>query len=140
MYKKSSENKPFIRNAYSFFYHYFQVNNRTNALTNSSTHHCSVGIESPAESCNFSTSFLFSLDVQEILNGTPATDKNQFVKRSARFELEYHIPMQSGGGYRQVPSLWHTELEFPNMSMLLWQRNMMDAPKPVPDSMFSIQP
>lgn len=39
-----------------------------------------------------------------------------------------------------MPSIWQTVLVCPSIRIPSWQRNMMEAPRPVPASMFSSQP
>lgn len=48
--------------------------------------------------------------------------------------------MQWGAGYRQWPSIWHTDDELPSSRVPSLQRKMADAPSPVPPSKFSSHP
>lgn len=51
-----------------------------------------------------------------------------------------HSPRHWGSGYLHFPSIWQTVEEFPTNFIPSWQRKIIDAPNPVPPSIFSNQP
>lgn len=56
------------------------------------------------------------------------------------FDINRNLPKHFGNGYRHFPSFWHTVDVLPCSSIPSWHLNMIEAPKPVPTSIFSNQP
>lgn len=54
--------------------------------------------------------------------------------------LSENLPRHFGRGYLHLPSIWHTVDVLPSRSMPSWQRKIIDAPRPVPASIFSSHP
>ena len=61
-----------------------------------------------------------------------------------KWEIEAHktknVPKHWGSGYLHFPSLWHTVEVLPTKVIPSWQRKIIEAPRPVPLSMFSSHP